>query len=134
MEKSKLLKISLLNSLGVLVYVCLVALLMFNAEKWIGRVNGPWGVAAMLLLFVVSALVTSLLVLGRPAMMYFNNAKSEAVKLLMYTVGWLVIIAVVAFVFLMFIRGDEDTWLCQNGQWVKHGQSSAPQPTTQCPR
>lgn len=134
MEKSKLLKISLFNALGVLVYVCLVALLMFNAGGWVGRVNGPWGVAAFLLLFVVSALVTGLLVLGRPAMMYFNNAKAEAVKLLMYTVGWLVILAALVFVFLMFLRGDEDTWLCQNGQWVKHGQPSAPQPTTQCLR
>jgi len=28
---------------------------------------------------------------------------------------------------------DEDTWLCQNGQWVKHGNPSAPMPTTLCP-
>lgn len=132
MKNSNLLKISFLNSLGVLVYVCLVALLMFNAERWVGRVNGPWGVTAFLLLFVVSALVTGLLVLGRPVMMYFNNAKTEAVKLLMYTLGWLVILAAIVFVFLMFLRGDEDTWLCQNGQWVKHGQPSAPQPTSQC--
>ncbi|MDD5566756.1 MAG: hypothetical protein PHH01_01030, partial [Patescibacteria group bacterium] len=28
--------------------------------------------------------------------------------------------------------GDEDTWICDNGQWVKHGNPSAAQPTTGC--
>lgn len=32
----------------------------------------------------------------------------------------------------LFFGGDEDTWLCQNGQWIKHGQPSAPQPTSGC--
>jgi hypothetical protein len=27
----------------------------------------------------------------------------------------------------------EDTWLCQNGQWVKHGNPNVPQPSTPCP-
>jgi len=26
----------------------------------------------------------------------------------------------------------EDTWICQNGEWVKHGQPSAPRPETPC--
>lgn len=30
------------------------------------------------------------------------------------------------------LRGAEDNWLCQNGQWVKHGNPSAPAPTTGC--
>lgn len=33
---------------------------------------------------------------------------------------------------LIFLRGNEDTWLCSNGQWVKHGNPSASQPTTPC--
>ena len=33
---------------------------------------------------------------------------------------------------LVLLRGNEDTWLCSNGQWVKHGNPSAPQPTTPC--
>ncbi|MBM3205336.1 thermonuclease family protein [Candidatus Shapirobacteria bacterium] len=46
---------------------------------------------------------------------------------------------ILPFVFLILasflgLRGltGEDTWLCQNGQWVKHGQPSAPKPTTPC--
>ena len=33
---------------------------------------------------------------------------------------------------LRFLSGDEDTWLCVNNVWVKHGQPSAPAPTTSC--
>lgn len=33
---------------------------------------------------------------------------------------------------IRFFSGPEDTWLCQNGEWVKHGQPGAPQPTTAC--
>jgi hypothetical protein len=28
--------------------------------------------------------------------------------------------------------GDEDTWLCQDGQWIKHGNPSSPKPTAPC--
>ncbi len=33
---------------------------------------------------------------------------------------------------LFFLRSNEDTWLCQNGNWVKHGNPSLPQPTSGC--
>jgi uncharacterized protein len=35
-------------------------------------------------------------------------------------------------VVLVFIRSDEDTWLCQNNQWVKHGNPSASRPVEGC--
>ncbi|NMB48817.1 DUF333 domain-containing protein [Candidatus Kuenenbacteria bacterium] len=33
---------------------------------------------------------------------------------------------------LFVIRGSEDTWLCVNGEWVKHGNPDSPMPTTEC--
>jgi len=47
------------------------------------------------------------------------------------------IISVAILVFVLFIIGarflsGEDTWICQNGQWVKHGVPEAPMPTTPC--
>ncbi|MFA6253301.1 MAG: hypothetical protein WCV69_03580 [Patescibacteria group bacterium] len=46
----------------------------------------------------------------------------------------IIIFLVAAFLLagLMWLRGDEDTWLCTKGQWVKHGNPSASQPTTPC--
>lgn len=46
--------------------------------------------------------------------------------------------ALLAFALIILVIGiirfttSEDTWLCQDGTWVKHGQPSAPQPTTGC--
>jgi hypothetical protein len=31
------------------------------------------------------------------------------------------------------LGGDEDTWICSDGQWVKHGNPSSPKPTVPCP-
>jgi len=44
----------------------------------------------------------------------------------------IVLLAVIIVAGLVLLRGDEDTWLCSNGQWVKHGQPSAPMPTKPC--
>lgn len=32
---------------------------------------------------------------------------------------------------LRFLSG-EDSWLCENGQWLKHGQPNSPMPNTPC--
>lgn len=42
----------------------------------------------------------------------------------------LIFVAIVAIRF--FLGGDEDTWICQNGVWVKHGNPSQPMPETGC--
>jgi len=52
-------------------------------------------------------------------------------KFWLITVIFIVALAVVILA-LRFFSGDEDTWLCSGGQWVKHGHPSAPQPTTGC--
>lgn len=47
----------------------------------------------------------------------------------------IIIVAVIVFIILSvfaYIRFNEDTWFCQNGQWVKHGHPSSPIPTNGC--
>lgn len=34
---------------------------------------------------------------------------------------------------IRFIGGNEDTWLCENGGWVRHGNPTAPMPSGGCP-
>lgn len=36
------------------------------------------------------------------------------------------------FVARFLFGGDEDTWICSGGQWVKHGNPNAPMPQTGC--
>src|SRR3989339_1938412 len=40
--------------------------------------------------------------------------------------------SVLTVVTLRFLNTDEDTWLCENGQWVKHGNPSSVIPVTGC--
>lgn len=44
----------------------------------------------------------------------------------------LIIILVVLGIGFVLLRGEEDTWICVNGEWVKHGVPSAPKPTEPC--
>lgn len=83
----KLILLSALNSLGVLAYVSLVVLFMNNAQRIFGKEDNSY-LAPMifLLLFILSALITGSLVLGRPILWYLNGKKSQAVKLLFYTI------------------------------------------------
>jgi len=53
-------------------------------------------------------------------------------KRIIFIVALVIAVAVLAVMALRFFSGPEDAWLCQNGQWVKHGNPSAPQPTAAC--
>lgn len=35
-------------------------------------------------------------------------------------------------IIVVILRGPEDTWICQSGQWVKHGNPYSPMPTSGC--
>lgn len=53
-------------------------------------------------------------------------------KPLKITILALIVLALAVF-FLRFILGSpEDTWLCQNNEWIKHGNPSAPKPAEGC--
>lgn len=61
-----------------------------------------------------------------------NLLSCQGMKKVWYLVGGLVVIAILALTARFFAGRDEDTWLCQNGQWVRHGQPNTPAPTTGC--
>ena len=98
MDNKKLLTWSFINSAGVLIYISAVAGLVLNGEKIFGKMEHIWGPIAFLLLFVFSALVTGLLVLGRPVYLFLDGFKKEAVKMLLYTVGWMFLITLLVLV------------------------------------
>lgn len=50
---------------------------------------------------------------------------------------WAFIILIIGMVLilgsiLLLIKREEGSWICQNGQWVKHGNTHKPQPTESC--
>jgi spore germination protein GerM len=44
----------------------------------------------------------------------------------------LIIVLIILAGILVVIRGSEDTWICVDGQWVKHGNPSGPKPDKLC--
>lgn len=43
-----------------------------------------------------------------------------------------VLVVVILFVCLLFLRSGEDYWLCENNQWIKHGSPDSSIPTSGC--
>lgn len=104
MKNSKLICYSIINALGTFVYISVVAFIMSNGEKCFGGDETLWIPIAILTLFVASAGITGFLVLGRPIHLYLNGLKSEAIKVLIYTLTDLFFIAVSIFLVNYLLR------------------------------
>lgn len=104
MEKAKLFYFSIISSFATFIYVVLVAWIMTNGDKIFGQANTLLGPVAFLLLFVVSATIVGLLVLGKPITLYLEGFKKEAVRLLVYTVICLIIITALALLAMMVVN------------------------------
>lgn len=44
----------------------------------------------------------------------------------------LALVAIAIGILLIFLRVNEDDWICKNGAWVKHGNPTATMPPTPC--
>lgn len=89
--------VAFLQALGLVIYCGLVGLLFWRGSVWFGTISNPLGSALFLVLFVASALISALLVLGYPFILFWEKKQTvEALKLVGYTTAWLIF-----FVFLI---------------------------------
>ena len=73
--------------------VCTVAIgLESQLQKWEGPGNGYFDDVSLLLVFVTSALVSAILVLGYPLYLLLQKQIREGFLLLLSTGGWLILI------------------------------------------
>lgn len=103
--KNSIIKYSLIHALGATAYIALVALVMLNIGRLIAPDEGDGNVfslIAFLMLFVISAAVMGLVIFARPVMWYLNGSKREAVILAISTVAFLVGIATLLFLILIW--------------------------------
>ncbi|MDD3101535.1 MAG: hypothetical protein PHE59_00070 [Patescibacteria group bacterium] len=98
MKNQKSIFISLLNAIGVAVYVIGISFILRNGDKIFSKMDNFLAPVAFLLLFVLSAAITGMLVLGKPLLLYSENRKSEAIKMFFYTIGWLFLITLITFI------------------------------------
>lgn len=95
----KIIKRALINSLCTVAYIVLIVSLIFTVGSFFPEPKDMIIVPmAMLLLFVCSAAITSFLIFGKPVMLYIDGQKKEAVSLLGYTLGMMVLITIVLFI------------------------------------
>jgi len=90
-----------LHAIIAVAYIFGVAFLMSSAERIFGKEPNVFGPAVFLLLFVLSAAVMSILVFGKPTLLYLDNQKKEALIFLFYTIGWLLVALAAIFCFLI---------------------------------
>jgi len=101
----KLIKQSILYSVSAFAYIVLVALFMSNASKLFGDDDrGIVAPIAILLLLVLSVSVMGILMFGKAVLMYLNNEKKDAIKLVIYNITGLFIITIVYFGILFLIK------------------------------
>lgn len=104
---NNIVKNALVNSVGTLLYVILIATFFYFAETLFGQ-NGEEDKVflipvVMLLLLILSAAITGSLVFGRPILWYLDGRKKEALSLLLYTFGFIALIIVISLVALYSI-------------------------------
>jgi hypothetical protein len=95
-------KSATINSIATAAYVIVVACFMyFGTLIKMGRVNTFLAPIALLLLFVFSAALTGFLIFGKPAQLYVDGKKKEALSLLTYTLIIFSIITLIAVISLI---------------------------------
>lgn len=104
MKNNKLVPLGLLHAIGVTLYVTVISLVMMRGDEWFGKMDSFVGPALMLMLLVLSAAITAFLVFGRPVLLYLDQKKQEALKLLGFTIGWMAVIIILTMISLTLIR------------------------------
>jgi hypothetical protein len=93
-----------LQALGVVIYCSLVGLLMWKGNTIFGKAPNYFGPVAVLLLFSVSALICAVIVFYQPYKLFFDREKKNAVNLVLFTTGFLVLFLLVFLLLAALIR------------------------------
>ena len=99
--------IGALQAIGLVLYIALIATIMTTiaSNPPIENKNPLLGISLFLLMFVTSALICGTIALGYPIKLFFTDGKrSEAIHVVLWTIGWLVAFALLFLVYL-FVYG-----------------------------
>jgi hypothetical protein len=106
MNRQKLIKLGIASGLVAVAYISLVATIMsFGQAIAIGRFMNPaFGIMVFLMIFVFSAAVMFMALLGRPIMLYMDGHKKEALFLLAWTLSSFLVIGILMAAILSIFR------------------------------
>ncbi|MFC1710200.1 hypothetical protein ACFL0F_00885 [Patescibacteria group bacterium] len=102
--KKSLVKLGFIQALGIFIYCFFVGLVFWGGDHWIGNMNNYLGPVLVLSLLSVSVLVCSLLALGYPFILFWEEKKTkDALKLVGITASWLLSFVILGFCILLII-------------------------------
>lgn len=87
----------LLHAAGAIVYIFGVSWFMNNGEKFFPNDMSIFGPALLLMVFVLSAAVMSVLFFLKPVLLYMENKKKDSLWFLGLTIAWFVFLTAVMF-------------------------------------
>ncbi|MFH2019611.1 MAG: hypothetical protein ABII80_03300 [bacterium] len=91
----------LVQSLGLVTYITMIAAFIYNSNKVFDKVNQFVGPLLFLTLFVVSAMVCSLIMFYEPYQLFAKDKKKEAIELVIATTKFLGIFLLMIIVGMM---------------------------------
>jgi hypothetical protein len=107
MEKNKysLGFVAFLQAAGLIAYCGLVAILFWQGNQLFGKVPSYLGPLLFLVLFTTSALICAIIVLYYPFILFWQKKQSDkALKVIIYTAGWLIVFTFLILTALFVIR------------------------------
>lgn len=94
--------VGFLQALGLTIYCGLVSLIFWQGNRLFGNVPNYLGPLLFLIIFTTSALVSALITLGYPFLLFWEKKQTkEALKLVGYTACWLLLIAAILLITLV---------------------------------
>jgi len=95
--------IAFAQAVGLTAYVLLVALFMQSLQSWFGAQKDDPILAPMifLLVFIISALVSTSIMLAYPVILFFKGKRKTAIKIVLQSVGWLLAFLVLIIIFAL---------------------------------
>jgi len=102
MKRSRLILIAFLQALGMSFYCGLIAFLIWNSNHWFVKITDFRGPLLFLVLFTTSVLISVFITLGYPFILFYQKKQPiEALKLIIYTSGFLALFTLFAFLLLL---------------------------------
>ena len=98
---NKIITRAFIDAIATVLYIILIVSFIFSLQIFYPKEGIIIIPIAMLLLFVCSAAITGFLVFGKPVMLYLDGKKKDAIKLLGYTIGILILITILTFILLI---------------------------------
>ena len=101
-------RVGFYQAIGLAAYIAVFATILSQVQAWTQTppvsIPPAVGISLFLLAFVISALISGSIALARPAMLFFDGHKLDAVKIIFWNAVWLVAILLVAAVVLFTMR------------------------------